>query len=96
MLRNDFAGCSTGNSPNSYYETKGAALRAFESVLDDHGLCYDPDDFLSMPNDDGRIEIAIFTYDAECDETIACVGRAILVWHRMENSGRYEFIGYLA
>ena len=92
-VREAFAGCSTGSV---YYDTKGSGVRAYGSVLDDYGLCFDPDDCYSMPNDDGRITIDIYTYDASCDEAIDCVGYAILSWHRMENSGGYEFTGYLA
>jgi len=97
-IRNDFSECSSGNGPWTYYDSKGAAIRAFEAVLDGYGLCFDPDDFFDMPNDDGRVTIDIYTAVAtwgESDEKGDRVGIAILMWHRME-SGNYEFVGYIA
>jgi hypothetical protein len=92
MLRNDFAGCSTGSSPNSYYKTKGHAVSSFESVLTDHGLQFDPVNMIDMPGDDGRTTIDVYTDELECAGHVGC---AVLTWHKMEVSGRWEFIGYL-
>ena len=91
-VREDFSECSSGNGPGSYYETKDDAIHAFESVLTEYGLCFDPTDIIAMLGDDGRTNIDIYTNELECAK---CVGCALLMWHKMP-SGKWEFIGYLA
>jgi hypothetical protein len=93
-VREDFSGQSTGNIGMSgrtgYYETKGHAVNAFDGVLQGYDLCLDRDDLSDFHGDEGRKTIDVY------DECGNCVGRAILMWYRMDQSGRYEFIGYLA
>ena len=97
-VREDFAGVSTdGSGCSSYFETKGHAVRAYEKVLDTYGLCFNPDDFMQMPGDDGRITIDIWIVSGRDDDYFHdCVGHALLMWHRMDHSGHYELTGYIA
>ncbi len=92
-VHEDFSDCSSGNGPNSYYETKGDAIRAFESTLAEYGLCFDPDDMICMLGDNGCFMIDIYTDELECAK---CVGRAMLMWYKMDQTGRWEFTGYIA
>lgn len=89
-VREDFAGCSTGNG-GPYYPTKGDAVSAYSAALAEYGLCFDCDDLIDIPGDEGRVAIEIWTDQLEC---AICVGSAIIAWHRM-SSGRYEFTGYI-
>jgi hypothetical protein len=91
-VREDFSGCTTG-SGGPYYPTKGDAVSAYSAALAEYSLCFDPDDMICMMGDDGRIEVDVYTDELEC---AVRVGRALLMWHRMEYSGRWEFTGYLA
>jgi len=98
-VREDFSACSSGNGSVTYYGSKAAAVCSYASVLDTYGLCFDRDDFMEMSGDDGRISVAIHTDEYEWGGPAGqgdCVGCAILMWYRMENSGRYEFTGYIA
>ena len=92
-VRNDFSDCSSGNGHGSYYDTKGHAVRAFEAVLNDYDLCFDPADCMDMPGDDGYMLVEVWTNDPLCT---VYVGVARLAWHRMDCTGRWEFVGYLA
>jgi len=101
-VREAFAGKSTGcwdgTRRTGYYESKGGAVRAFESALEGYAFNFDPAELWDMSGNDGRItvEVCIVEDDFEGDEVYKdCVGRAVLSWHRMP-SGRYEFTGYLA
>jgi len=93
-VREDFAGCTTGSvkgvGRTGYYMTKGHAINTFDDRLQIYGLCLNTDDLFDFPGDNGRKTIAIH------NEFGRTVGYAILTWHRMEISGQYEFIGYLA
>jgi hypothetical protein len=92
-VREDFSDCSSGNGGKNYYETKGAAVHAYESALAEYGLCFDGDDMIDMFGDNGRVTVDIWTDVPECSESVGC---AILMWHRMDMSGRWEFTGYIA
>jgi hypothetical protein len=92
-VREDFSGCSSGNGRVNYYGTKGCAVSAYSAVLRAYGLCFDTADMICMLGDDGRINIDIYTDDSECARFVGC---AMLMWHKMEVSGRWEFTGYLA
>jgi hypothetical protein len=92
-VREDFSECSSGNGGRNYYDTKSSAIRAYESALNEYGLCFDWEEILDMPGNDGRTMIDVWTNELEGS---VCVGCAVMMWHRMENSGRYEFTGYLA
>lgn len=87
-LLSDFAECSTGSN-GRYYDTKGNAVNAFDTRLQTYGLCLSRTAFVDYNGDDGRAQHPV------CDEFGHEVGCAVFTWHRME-SGRYEFIGYLA
>ena len=91
-VREDFAECSSGNGCGSYYDTKGSAVHAYESALAEHGLYFDPDELIDLPGNGGRVTIDIYIDGLEYTE---CVGCAILMWHRMDQSGRWEFTGYI-
>ena len=92
-LREDFSGCSTGNmgmaGRTGYYETKGCAVNAFDGVLQGYDLCLDRNDLSDFLGAEGRKMIAVH------NEYGNTVGYAVLMWYRMDHSGRYEFIGYL-
>ena len=92
-VREAFSGCSTGNGCGSYYGTKGGAVSAYAAALREYGLCFDRANMIDMPGDDGRINIDIYTDELECARFVGC---AMLMWHRMEVSRRWEFTGYLA
>jgi hypothetical protein len=96
-VREAFAGCTSDGGPWTYYDSKGAGVRAFDSALDGYGLCFDKDDHFDMPGDAGRINIDVYTgIDGygEDDSRGRFVGSAVLTWYRLL-SGRYEFVGYL-
>jgi hypothetical protein len=96
-VREEFSGCSSCGGPHTYYDSKGAALRAFNSALEGYDLCFDVDDWLHCPCDEGRMTIAVHIRlddQEDSDDKGACVGYALLTWYRLPN-GRYEFIGYL-
>jgi len=88
-LRNDFADKSTGNSGGKYYETKGHAINAFDGVLKEFGHTLDLNQLVDYNGDTGRANHDVL------DGNGKVVGCAIFSWYRMD-SGRYEFIGYLA
>jgi hypothetical protein len=88
-VREAFADRSTGSDGGCYYGTKSRAVNAFDGVLQDYDWCLDRNDLTDFYGDTGRKVIEVH------DEFEHCVGRAVISWHRME-SGRYEFIGYLA
>ena len=81
--RNAFARCSSGPT---YYDTKGAAVRAFDSALAPMELA--PLGTSTLHHDNGRSLIDVLSGGE-------VVGRAFVTWHRME-SGRWEFVGYIA
>jgi len=88
-VRRAFCSRSTGNDRGTYYSTKGAAIDAFDAELQAFDLCLDTEDMSDFLGNEGRKNINV------CDEHGNCVGLAVFTWFRME-SGRYEFIGYLA
>lgn len=100
-VREEFAGRSTGskcaccNRRAPYYETKGAAVCAFDEALAPYGLCLDPDGLADFPNDSGRRTVDVYTTGDGHGDGIGKVGFAVISWYRME-SGNYEFTGYLA
>ena len=85
-VREAFAGCST------YYNTKGDAVGVYSDTLAEYGLYFDPADMICMLGDTGRIHIDIYTGEFECARL---VGSATLMWYKMDQSGRWEFTGYL-
>lgn len=87
-VRAAFSGCSTGNVPGPYYETKGHALRAFDAALAAHGYHLDCADHSAWFSNEGRCEIDVYV------EGGGCVGKAVISYYRMP-SGRYEFVGYI-
>lgn len=90
-IREEFSLCSTGNG-GPYYQTKGMAIHAYESTLAKYGLCFNCDQLIDMPGDDGRITVEVWTDRPEYSES---VGSAFLMWHRMDRTGRWEFTGYI-
>jgi hypothetical protein len=88
-VREAFSGCSTGSAGAGYYETKGHAIRAYDAALADFGYHFDRADNSAWSGDEGRHEVDIYV------EGGGCVGRAIVYYYRME-SGRYEFVAYIA
>lgn len=92
-VREAFAGCSTGSKSGAdrtdYYRTKGHAVNAFDAALQTCDLCLDCNDLADFHGSAGCKTIEVH------DELGFCVGLAVLSWFRME-SGRYEFVGYLA
>ncbi len=88
-VRGVFAGRSSGNGHNTYYETKGHAVNAFDAELQTYDLCLDRNDLADFVGNEGRKMIAVH------NEFGREVGYAVFTWFRME-SGRYEFVGYLA
>ncbi len=91
-VREAFSGCSSGNGPNRYYKTKGHALCAYDAALADFGYHFDRADNYAWSGDEGRTTIDIYVGGGGCS---LCVGHAVIYYFRME-SGRYEFIGYIA
>ena len=87
--REDFSGRSTGNDHGEYYDTKGHAINAFDAALNDHGYHLDLNQFVDYNGPTGRANHDVLDGDNKV------VGCAIFSWYRMD-SGRYEFIGYLA
>lgn len=87
-VREAFSSCSSGNVPGPYYETKGHALRAFDTALADFGYHLDTADNAAWSSDEGRHTVDIYNEDAEC------VGRAVFYYYRMP-SGRWEFVAYI-
>jgi hypothetical protein len=85
-VRNRFCDCS---SRNSYYETRGHAISAFDSALNDFGYRLADEVGNGYAGNEGR------AYCDVLDGNEVVVGCAVLVWYRMP-SGRYEFTGYLA
>ncbi len=88
-VREAFAGRSSGNDDGCYYSTKGAAVNAFDGELQTYSLCLDRSDLDDFHGDDGSKTIKVYS------EFGHCAGDAVLSWHRMD-SGRWEFVGYLA
>ena len=88
-VRNAFAGCSSGNGYNTYYDSKGSAVSAFDAVLAVYGYHLDCNDLCAFYGNEGRRVIDVYN---DCEKVVGC---AVLTWFRME-SGRYEFVGYLA
>jgi len=84
-VRNDFAAVSSGNN---YFGTKGNAVNAFDSVLQDYDLHFDRNELTNFNGDEGRAVLSIVN-DFEHH-----VGYAHLSWYRL-SSGRYEVIGYI-
>lgn len=100
-VREDFSAKSTGSWDGTvrtgYYESKGGAVRAYESVLKSYALDFDPAELWDMSNDSGHITIDVCIVDDSFGDDAVykdCVGCAVIMWHRMP-SGRYEFTGYL-
>ena len=89
-IREEFSGCSSGPK---YYETKGHAVRAFEAVLNEYNLCFDPNDCMDMPGVCGCAVVEVYSKDLEGADYVANV---VMSWHLMDRSGRWEFIGYIA
>ena len=88
-VREAFSSRSTGNDQGCYYSTKGHAINAFCGELQTFDLCLDRDDLDDFHGDEGRKVIEVH------NEFKHCVGHAVISWYRTE-TGRYEFIGYLA
>ena len=88
-VRGAFSSCSSGNVPGTYYETKGHALRAFDSALFGFGYYLDRADNSAWSNDEGRTMVDIYTGQDEL------AGRAVFYYFRMP-SGRWEFVAYIA
>jgi hypothetical protein len=88
-VREAFSGCSSGNGPGTYYETKGHALRAFDAALNDFGYHLDHADNAAWSGDEGRHEVDVYTGQGEA------AGFAVIYYHRMV-TGRWEFVGYIA
>jgi len=88
-VREAFSGHSTGNDQGCYYTSKGQAVNAFDMELQTFDLYLDRDDLDDFHGDMGRKVIDVYS------EVGNCVGLAVLSWYRTE-TGRYEFIGYLA
>ena len=89
VVREAFSNCSTGNAGGLYYDTKGHAVNTFDAELHAFDLCLDRDDLDDFHGNEGRKVIEVH------NEFGSCVGLAVLSWYRTE-TGRYEFIGYLA
>ena len=92
-VREEFSECSSGNGPNRYYKTKGQAVSEFGAVLSDYELQFDPADCMDMPGDEGRMVVEVYSNELECADYVA---NAVLMWHRMDRTGRWEVIGYIA
>ena len=85
-VREAFAGLS---SRSNYYDTKGAARREYDAILEIFGYHFDHNSWADFYGDSDRRTIEVL--NDECD----VVGHAVLSWYRMP-SGRWEFTGYLA
>ena len=88
-VREAFSSRSSGNDQGCYYSSKGHAVNSFDNELQTFDLCLDRDDLADFYGDAGRKVIEVH------NEFGRCAGLAVLTWFRME-SGRYEFIGYIA
>lgn len=88
-VRELFSSRSTGNDRGTYYSTKGHAINAFDGILQTFDMWLDRDDLADFSGNEGRKTIDVYANDE------GIVGCAVFSWFRME-SGRYEFIGYLA
>ena len=91
-IRNEFASLSTGSKNGKYYETKGEGVNRFDDFLQQNDLYLTRAGFelcSGWNGDEGRKTIDIV------DENDVSQGCAVFSWFRME-SGRYEFIGYIA
>lgn len=89
-VRAAFSGRSTGNDGGCYYSTKGHAVNAFDGELQRFCFCLDRDDLMDFSGDNYRRVIEVH------DEHGKCAGHAVISWRRVEPSGRYEFVGYIA
>ena len=85
-VRDDFDDCSND------YDTKSHAICVFEAVLNEYGLCFDPDNCINMNGDNGCIPVGIWSDKLECTDH---VGTAILRWRRVERSGKWEVSGFI-
>jgi len=88
-VREAFSGRSTGNDQGCYYSTKGHAVNAFDGELQTFDLCLDRHDLDDFHGDKGRKTIEVH------NEFGHRVCWAVISWYRTE-TGRYEFVGYLA
>jgi len=88
-VRKAFSGCSTGNSINCYYKTKGHAFCAYDEALADFGFHLDCVVNNAWTGDEGRRTVDV--YDS-CNKHVGC---AVFYYYRMP-SGNYEFVAYLA
>jgi hypothetical protein len=79
-VREDFSAKSTGNWDGTvrtgYYETKGGAVRAYQSALEGYALNFDPDGLIDLPGNHGRVEIDVHNHMNDC------VSHAIIMWHK--------------
>ena len=89
QVREAFSDRSTGSERGCYYSTKGHAVNAFDGELQAYDLCLDRNDLSDFHGDDGHKAIEVH------DKFGHCAGHALITWHRMD-SGRYEFVGYIA
>jgi len=88
-VREEFAACSTSSN---YYNTKGDAIDAFDTVLRDYGMKLEDENIVDLSGPEGRTHWTVVT---DCELYPECIGQAVISWYRMP-SGRYEFVGYLA
>jgi len=88
-VRAEFSAQSTGSENGCYYNTKGHAIDAFCDALKGANLCLDPYNLADFHGDEGRKVVDVH------NELGHVVGYAVLTWHRMGVTGRYEFLGYL-
>jgi len=88
-VRNAFSSHSTGNNRGRYYGTKGEAICAFSDALKVYNLFFDHPHLTDWSEDSGRETLEVL------DDKLEVVGLAIIFWYRTE-TGRYEFVGYLA
>ena len=97
--RNAVCGCSTGSDNTfygtgrtGYYPTKGHAINAIDGVLNGSAFHISRDDLSEsgrFAGDEGREALTI------CNDAGDDVGQLVCVYYRM-NSGRYEFVAYVA
>ena len=90
--RNKFAAQSSGAS----YPTKGEAIARFDAVLRPHNAALSAMDTSQMHGDEGRLIMDVVNLDENGDELNEAVARALFAWYRLEVSGRWEIVGYLA